>query len=177
MSDIARTRQEERRFGRDELIVSKTDLKGRITYANDVFLRVSAYREEELLGQPHSIIRHPDMPRGVFHLLWETLERGDEIFAYINNLAADGAYYWVLAHVTPTRDASGAVVGYHSNRRSPAPAAVARVEPLYARMRAAEAGHRRAVDAAAASRAVLEDALEGQSYDELVWELITGAAA
>ncbi len=167
----------ERTFGRDEIIVSKTDLKGHITYANDVFLRVSAYEEQDLLGKPHSIIRHPETPRGLFHLLWETLRSGDELFAYINNLARDGAYYWVLAHVTPSRDARGAVVGYHSNRRLPDRAAIARIEPLYARMRAAEAGHRRAVDAAAASRQALEDALDGQSYEEFVWQLITEAAA
>ncbi|PYG01163.1 PAS domain S-box-containing protein [Georgenia satyanarayanai] len=166
-----------RTFGEDEIIVSKTDLRGRITYANDVFLRVSAYAEDEVLGQPHSLIRHPETPRGLFHLLWESIQGGDEIFAYINNLAKDGAHYWVLAHVTPTRDTRGTVVGYHSSRRSPAPAAVARVEHLYARMRAAEAGHRRAVDAAAASRAALEELLGGRPYDELVWELVAEGEA
>ncbi|MCM3661296.1 PAS domain-containing protein [Georgenia satyanarayanai] len=161
-----------RTFGEDEIIVSKTDLKGRITYANDVFLRVSAYSEDEVLGQPHSLIRHPEMPRGLFHLLWETIQTGEEIFAYINNLAKDGAHYWVLAHVTPTRDSRGAVVGYHSSRRSPSPAAVARVARIYAGMRAAEARHRRASEAAVASRAALEEQLAGQPYDELVWELV-----
>ena len=165
-------RTTERTFGRDEIIVSKTDLKGHITYANDVFLRVSAYDEAEIVGQPHSIIRHPEMPRGIFHLLWETLQGGDEVFAYINNLARDGAGYWVLAHVTPSRDARGAVVGYHSSRRSPERAALGRIAPLYARMRAAESGHRRAVDAAAASRHALDEALGGQPYDEFVWQLI-----
>ncbi|HMO11052.1 MAG TPA: PAS domain-containing protein, partial [Actinotalea sp.] len=106
----------ERTFGADEIIVSKTDPKGRITYANQVFLRVSGYREDEVVGQPHSIVRHPDMPRAVFALLWETIQAGREIFAYINNLAADGAHYWVFAHVTTSR-AGGALVGYHSNRR------------------------------------------------------------
>lgn len=166
-----------RTFGEDEIIVSKTDLKGRITYANDVFLRVSAYEEDDVLGKPHSLIRHPETPRGLFHLLWDTIQGGDEIFAYINNLARDGAHYWVLAHVTPTRDARGAVVGYHSSRRSPSPVAVAQVEKVYARMRAAEAGHRRAVDAAAASRAALEELLDGQLYDELVWTLVEGGQA
>src|SRR5690606_7876373 len=112
------------------------------------------------------------MPRGLFRLLWETIEAGEEVFAYINNLARDGAHYWVLAHVTPSRDARGAVVGYHSNRRSPDAAAIARIEPVYARMRAAEAGHQRATDAAAASRRALEAELDGQPYDEFVWQLI-----
>jgi PAS domain-containing protein len=77
-------------FGDEEIIVSKTDVKGRITYANDVFLRVSHYPAKNLLGQPHSIIRHPEMPRTVFRLLWETIEAGSEIFAYVLNMAANG---------------------------------------------------------------------------------------
>lgn len=70
----------ERHFDEHEIIVSKTDLKGRITYANDTFLRVAGYRENEILGQPHSIIRHPDMPRCVFVLLWQTIEAGSRDF-------------------------------------------------------------------------------------------------
>src|SRR5689334_2578922 len=91
----------ERTFGADEIIVTKTDPRGVITYANEVFLRVSALTEAEAAGQPHSIIRHPDMPRAVFKLLWDTLGERQEIFAYVKNLAADGAHYWVFAHVTP----------------------------------------------------------------------------
>lgn len=118
-------------FGEEEIIVSKTDLKGRITYANDVFLRVSRYSAEEILGQPHSIIRHPDMPRCVFKLLWDTIQAGGEIFAYVLNMAKNGDHYWVFAHVTPSFDASGKIVGYHSNRRKPDPAQIAKIEPLY----------------------------------------------
>ena len=94
----------ERVFGEDEIIVSKTDLQGRITYANSVFLRVAGYAEEDVLGQPHSMIRHPGMPRAVFKLLWETIAGGREIFAYVKNLARDGDHYWVFAHVTPSFD-------------------------------------------------------------------------
>ena len=94
----------ERMFGEDEIIVSKTDLKGRITYANSVFLRVAGYAEEDVLGQPHSMIRHPGMPRAVFKLLWETIAGGREIFAYVKNMARDGDHYWVFAHVTPSFD-------------------------------------------------------------------------
>lgn len=118
-------------FAAHEMIVSKTDLKGRITYANDVFLRVSGYRATEIIGQPHSIIRHPDMPRCVFKLLWETIEAKGEIFAYVNNMAKNGDHYWVFAHVTPSFDAGGKVVGYHSNRRKPDAAQVAKIAPLY----------------------------------------------
>ena len=110
----------ERTFGQDEIIVSKTDLKGRITYANRVFLQVAGYTEREVLGAPHSLIRHPDMPRSVFQLLWDTIQGGREVFAYVVNLAKNGDHYWVLAHVTPTFDDAGKIVGYHSMRRLPA---------------------------------------------------------
>lgn len=109
----------ERYFGEDEIIVSKTDLKGRITYCNDVFLRVAGYTEKECLGQPHSMIRHPEMPRCVFDLLWEFIQDGREIFAYVMNRCKNGDHYWVQAHVTPSRDRSGNILGYHSNRRVP----------------------------------------------------------
>jgi PAS domain S-box-containing protein len=129
-SDIRPTGRE-RTFGVDRIIVSKTDCKGHVTYANDVFLEISGFTEEEILGQPHNVIRHPDMPRCVFQLLWETIESGREIFAYVLNMAKNGDHYWVLAHVTPTFDAGGAIVGYHSNRRSPEASVLAKVRPLY----------------------------------------------
>lgn len=120
-----------RTFEKDEIIVSKTDTRGRITYANDVFRRVALYSEPEVLGQPHSIVRHPDMPRCVFKLLWDTIESRHEIFAYVKNMAKNGDYYWVFAHVTPSFDASNNIVGYHSNRRCPKPEAIAKIEPIY----------------------------------------------
>ncbi|HGY91652.1 MAG TPA: PAS domain-containing protein [Planctomycetes bacterium] len=121
----------ERVFDRDEIIVSKTDLKGRITYANHVFIRVSGFSEEELLGRPHCIIRHPSMPRCVFKLLWDTIRSGQEIFAYVINMAKNGDHYWVLAHVTPTFDEDREIVGYHSNRRLPDPKAVSTITAIY----------------------------------------------
>ena len=118
-------------FNENEIIVSKTDLKGRLTYTNDVFLRVSRYSAKELLGQPHSIIRHPEMPRAIFKLLWDTIEAKGEIFAYVINLASNGDHYWVLAHVTPSFDAHGKVIGYHSNRRKPDRDKVTKIIPIY----------------------------------------------
>ena len=132
---------EEARFGDDELIVSKTDLRGVITYANTVFQRISGYSEAELIGQPHNIIRHPDMPACVFKLLWDTLATGNEIFAYVLNLARDGRHYWVFAHVTPSFDERGKIIGYHSNRRVPYPDALPKVEALYAELLALERRH------------------------------------
>ncbi|VAV98802.1 putative sensor (PAS) domain for methyl-accepting chemotaxis sensory transducer [hydrothermal vent metagenome] len=121
----------ERFFGQDELIVSKTDPGGRITYANDVFLRIAGMSESETIGAPHSVIRHPDMPRAVFKLLWDTLGTGKEIFAYVKNMSVNGDYYWVLAHVTPSYDSAGTLTGYHSNRRVPERSSVATISGLY----------------------------------------------
>lgn len=160
-------------FEEDEIIVSKTDLKGRITYANEVFLRVAGYAESEVLGAPHSIIRHPAMPRCVFKLLWDTLHEGREIFAYVVNLAKNGDHYWVLAHVTPTFDESGEVVGYHSNRRVPGREQVAKAEALYADLSALEAGASSPREALEAStHALLENlSTAGVTYEQFVFSL------
>jgi len=128
-------------FGEDEIIVSKTDLKGRITYANDVFVRVSGFSERDVLGQPHSLVRHPDMPRSVFQLLWGTLQSGCEIFAYVKNMTKTGDFYWVFAHVTPSFDGHNSIIGYHSNRRSPDRESVKAISELYAKLHAEEQGH------------------------------------
>ncbi|AEE45891.1 PAS domain-containing protein [Cellulomonas fimi] len=167
---------EERTFGAEEIIVSKTDLQGRITYANDVFVRVSGYPRAELAGRPHSLIRHPDMPRAIFRTLWQTVQGGQEIFAYVKNLAADGAFYWVLAHVTPSTDVHGAAVGYHSNRRLPAPAAVRAVEDVYRVLLDEERRHGTGNAAVDASSALLADLLarDGVTYDEWVWGVVNG---
>jgi len=156
---------QERLLGRDEIIVSKTDLAGRITYANRVFQRISGYSEAELLGAPHSLVRHPDMPRGVFQLLWDTIEAGEEIFAYVINRAKNGDHYWVLAHVTPTLDAHGQTVGYHSNRRAPAPGAVAAVWPIYRELCALEQRIPERKEAMARSRAHLAEVLASKGLD------------
>ena len=109
----------ERTFADDEVIVSKTDLKGKIVYANRVFLKLAGMSEKEAIGAPHSVVRNPTMPRCVFKLLWDTIQTGKEIFAYVVNRSMNGDHYWVFAHVTPSRDSSGNVIGYHSNRRVP----------------------------------------------------------
>jgi PAS domain S-box-containing protein len=118
-------------YGENELLVSRTDAKGKIVYSNEIFLRVAGYKEHELLGKPHSIVRHPDMPRCVFKLLWDTISKGEEIFAYVKNLCKDGSYYWVIAHVTPTFNENNIIIGYHSNRRRPKDSAVKIISELY----------------------------------------------
>lgn len=122
----------------DSFIVSKTDPRGRITYANRVFMSISGYLEPELLGEPQSIVRHPDMPRGVFKLLWDTIRSGEECFAYVKNLCKNGDYYWVMANVTADRDAAGNITGYYSVRRKPATQAIKTVAEIYREMRAIE---------------------------------------
>ncbi len=160
-------------FGENEIIVSKTDLKGRLTYANDVFLRIAGYTEAEVLGQPHNIIRHPDMPRCVFQLLWDTIAAGDEIFAYVINMAKNGDHYWVFAHVTPSYNEHGTMVGYHSNRRVPCRKAVAKVKALYDTLTQIERHHRTPREQIAASFPAVVDLLNSQNttYDEFVFSL------
>lgn len=164
----------ERHFKPEELIVSKTDLKGRITYANDVFLDISDYAEDEILGQPHSIIRHPEMPRCVFKMLWDEISAGHEIFAYVVNLSKNGDHYWVYAHITPSFDDAGNIQGYHSNRRVAVPETVENmIKPLYAELRGIEESHANRKEGMMAAHAVLIEKMQdaGLSYDQFVQSL------
>ena len=165
------------RFADEEIIVSKTDLKGQITYANRVFMRVSGYSEDELFGKPHNLIRHPDMPACVFQLLWDTIRERREIFAYVLNLAKDGGHYWVFAHVTPSYDPAGNHIGYHSNRRVPYSDALPAVKSLYVLLCEEERRQtnpkRAKKEAIQAGTNMLMEILgkQGKSYGELVFGL------
>ena len=163
----------ERTFDEHEIIVSKTDLKGIITYANHVFVRVAGYSEAELLGKPHNIIRHPDMPRCVFKLLWDTIADDKEIFAYVVNLCKNGDHYWVFAHVTPSYDLSGNISGYHSSRRKPDREKVEQVIPLYKALLECEQSYSDWRQGMAASTEMLTQHLHeaGIQYDEFVLTL------
>ncbi len=161
----------ERFFDDDEIIVSKTDLKGHITYCNDVFLNIAGYTEQECLGQPHSMIRHPDMPRCIFKLLWDTIQDGQEIFAYVVNRAKNGDHYWVQAHVTPSRDGAGTIVGYHSNRRVPDRKIIENtIIPLYKDLLDEEQRHANRKDGLSASSGLVGDLLtkNNKPYDEFI---------
>jgi PAS domain S-box-containing protein len=160
----------ERSLGDDDFIVTKTDAKGRILYANRIFIALSGYTEAELLGSQHNIIRHPDMPRAVFKLLWDHIAAGQEFIGYVKNMARDGSFYWVLATVTPDRDGERGIVGYTSVRRKPQREAVAAASALYREMAAAEAaaGAARAIEA---GTAVLMKALNGRGYEQFVLAL------
>lgn len=159
----------------NEQIVSKTDLSGRITYANRAFMHICDFAEPDLLGVQHNIVRHPEMPRGVYQMMWETLQAGKEFFGFVKNLTANGDHYWVFANVTPDREPGGEVVGYFSVRRKPSARGVQTAVALYAEMLAAErqAGPARAMEA---SRAVLAARLGGQSYERFVLALQLGKA-
>ncbi len=163
----------ERTFPEDDVIVSKTDLKGKITYVNQTFIDVSGFSQEELLGKPHNIIRHPDMPRCVFKLMWDTLEARREIFAYVKNLCKNGDYYWVFAHVTPSFDAAGHSVGYHSNRRLPERQAVDLFDGLYRGLKAEELKHPDPKRSMEAGGALLQKLIADKktTYDEFVFSL------
>lgn len=164
----------EKTFSPDQIIVSKTDTKGRITYANQLFLSIAEYTEKDVLGQPHSMIRHPAMPRCIFELLWRTIAAGDEIFAYVVNRTKQQNHYWVMAHVTAQRDENGQITGYHSSRRCPSRAALEIIKPLYARLLAAEQQHSNDKQGLQAGRTMLEDILHqsGKRYDQFVFDLI-----
>jgi len=110
----------ERMLNDEDYIVSKTDLKGRIIYCNKIFVEISGYSESELLGKPHSIIRHPDMPKIVFKLLWDRIKKKQDIFAFVKNLCKDGGYYWVFANVTATLDTNGNIRDYWKRREEAA---------------------------------------------------------
>jgi PAS domain S-box-containing protein len=163
----------ERTFPEDDVIVSKTDLKGKITYVNRTFIGVSGYSEEELLDQPHNIIRHPDMPRCVFKLMWDTLESRHEIFAYVINLSKNGDHYWVFAHVTPSFDPSGRAVGYHSNRRVPDRRGVDLFADVYRQLKNEEMKHSDPKRGMEAGGQLLQRMMseKNTSYDEFVFSL------
>ena len=173
----ARSNAGERVLADHDLIVTKTDLRGHLTYVNDTFLRISAITEAEALGAAHNVIRHPAMPGGVFRLLWDRIAGGTEIFAFVINKGIDGVDYWVFAHVTPSYDAGGKIIAYHSMRRAPARSALPAVTALYQQMRAIEKGKpRRSGAQESLAWLVAHLAERGLTYDQWVWSLETGRA-
>ena len=154
-----------REMQENDFIVSKTDTKGRITYVNKIFMEMAEYTEEELLGAPHSIIRHEDMPKAVFKLLWDMIQNKEEIFAYVINKTKNGNSYWVYANVTPSLDNNKKIIGYYSVRRKPNPSALEIIKPLYSAMLNAEKS-----GGIEAGTKILLDVLneKGVSYNELI---------
>ncbi len=121
-----------------DIIVSKGNEAGDITYANPIFLKLSGYTQGELLDKPHAILRHPDMPKLIFKYLWDNLKAGNDVHAFVKNLSKDGGYYWVLAHVRVAKNPDGSFRNYVSTRKQMSEEAKAIIEPLYAKMLEAE---------------------------------------
>jgi len=128
----------------DELIVSRTDFTGKITYVNETFAEISGYKPEELVGKPHNVIRHPDMPKSAFKELWETLQRGEIWEGYVKNLRKDGGYYWVFAHIS-TVIKEGEAIEYKSVREPVSREKKIEIQRLYDQLRAEEEGQTRVV--------------------------------
>ena len=155
----------ERQMSENDFIVSKTDLRGKITYCNRIFIEMAEYMEDELLGAPHNIIRHPNMPKAVFKLLWDKIQKKEEVFAFVLNQTKNKNEYWVFANVTASLDVKGNVIGYYSVRRKPNAKALDIIKPLYAQMLKAEENSN-----TSASTKILTDLLQekGVDYNELI---------
>jgi len=121
-----------------DIVVSKGDEKGDITYANPIFFKLAGYTQGELLEQPHSMIRHPDMPKIVFKYLWDTIKTGNDVKAFVKNMSKDGSFYWVFAHVRVAKNPDKSFRNYVSTRRGMSAGARTVIEPLYKELLAAE---------------------------------------
>ncbi len=152
----------------DELIVSKTDVKGRITYGNEYFIEMSGYAESELLNAPHNILRHKDMPKIIFKLLWERIQAKKFINAYVKNRTKNGDYYWVFANVTASFDKNNNIIGYFSVRRKPSQKGIEAIEGLYKELLRIE--NSSCVDQSAKYLTTILDE-KGVSYDEFIINL------
>lgn len=133
-SRIVYDTEEERPYPDGKLIVSRTDLNGILTHANDAFVEISGYEREELIGKPHHILRHPDMPAPIYAEMWQTLQAGKKWHGYVKNLCKDGSHYWVYATVVPNVR-RGVTVGYTSVRRKPSRSKIEAATAQYAAMR------------------------------------------
>lgn len=122
----------------DDLITTKTDLKGNIIYASDDFLFYADYEMHEVLNKPHNIVRHPDMPSAAFKLLWDYIKDGKEFFAFVKNLSKKGDFYWVFANISPSFDEYGKIVSYYSVRRKPNAKALPIIQDVYSQIKQAE---------------------------------------
>ncbi|CAA6818256.1 MAG: SIGNAL-TRANSDUCTION SENSOR PROTEIN-PAS/PAC domain [uncultured Sulfurovum sp.] len=159
---------EEIKFSRKKFIVSKTDLKGKIIFTNKNFSEISGYTEAELVGENHNILRHPDMPKAVFFLVWKTLLAGNPISGVIKNLAKDGRYYWVIADLEAKKDTNGNIIALTAFRRAAPQDVIDKIEELYATMVSIEKKHGMEKSLAYVE-AYLED--NNLNYNEFIKEL------
>ncbi len=115
----------------DMMIVSKTDTKGIITYGNSNFVKISGYKESELIGSPHNILRHPDMPKAIFYLMWQSIKNGKNITAVVKNMARSGDHYWVVTDFDIKRDRDMKITSYIAFRQAAPKNVVKEIEDLY----------------------------------------------
>ena len=161
---------EEIKLDPKKYIVSKTDPKGIIEYGNDYFYEISGYKESELIGQPHNIIRHPDMPKVVFKLMWDRIKQKKNIMAVVKNMAKDGRYYWVVTDFEPKLNRlSNEIESYTAYRQAAPEKAVKAIEPIYKKLLEIEKEQ-----GMEASEKYLTDLLEekNMSYDEFVESIV-----
>ena len=119
-------------------IISRTDLKGNITFANKAFCALSGYDKEELVGSPHSIVRHPDMPKTAFKEMWKTIKNNQKWHGFVKNLRKDGKYYWTEAFIEPLFDEDGTKLGYIAARKPVGPKDKEEFEEKYKQIKAKE---------------------------------------
>ena len=160
---------EEVKWDKTQTIVSKTDIHGTIIYANSAFTEACEYSAIELIGEPHNIIRHPDMPKAAFKALWVALKKGENYHAIVKNLTRTGRYYWVITDFTIDKDENGKVTGYTGRRKSIPKSIIEKIEPLYKTLLDIEN-----LKGEKASELYFEGYLNeeiGKSYDEFVLDL------
>jgi len=127
-------KDEEYIFDDDTVIISQTDIEGIITYGNRAFFSVSGYAREELIGQLHNVVRHPDMPKEIFKKMWETIQSGQVWNGLIKNLRKDGRYYWISTEILPIRDANNKITGYISAKKAASKKDIQENEKIYQKM-------------------------------------------
>jgi aerotaxis receptor len=121
-------------FFDENIIISQTDLKGVITYANRIFCKVSGYEKKELIGKPHNLLRHPDMPKKVFKKMWETIQSGQAWNGLVKNLRKDGLFYWVETEILPIKNSDEQITGYIAARKSASRKDIQENEEIYRKM-------------------------------------------
>ena len=115
-------------------LISETDLKGNITYVNRKFVEMSGYTKAEAIGQPHNILRHPDMPRAAFDQMWKTIQSGKIWEGYVKNMRKDGKFYWVIVNIMSKLDENGEIIGYIASRKVPKRIEIEAAEHSYKEM-------------------------------------------
>ena len=131
MGLIGSSKSKEIKLSFEDILVSKTDINGRITYGNDKFMEVSGYSKEELIGTPHNIIRHPDMPKVIFYFMWQSIKRGRNIMAVVKNQSKNGNYYWVTTDFDIQKGRTGEIRNYIAFREPTPRKVIKEIEEIY----------------------------------------------